>query len=127
MALAVRDEIVDTRHRAVVVHDLADHAGCVQAGEAREVDCGLGLADALEDATGLRAQREHVTGLHEVVRGRVRCDRDLDGPAAVCDRDAGRHPFACLDRHGEGGAERRLVVVGHRAQAELVGALLGQT
>ena len=27
---------------------------------------------------------------------------------------------------GERGAERRLVVVGHRAQAELVGALLGE-
>ena len=38
----------------------------------------------------------------------------------------GRHAFARLDGDGEGGAERSLVVVGHRAQRELVGALLGQ-
>ena len=53
-------------------------------------------------------------------------DRDLDRAAAVGRGDAGRHAFARLDRDGERGAERRLVVVGHRAQAERVGALLGQ-
>ena len=55
-----------------------------------------------------------------------RIDRDLDRVAAVGRGDAGRHALARLDRDGERGAERRLVVVGHRAQAELVGALLGQ-
>ena len=124
--LAVRDEVGDARHRPVVVHDLADDAGRVEAGEAREVDRRLGLADALEHAAGLRAQREHVAGLHEVVRRRVGVDRDLDRVAAVGGRDAGRDALARLDRDGERGAERRLVVVGHRAQAELVGALLGQ-
>ena len=124
--LAVRDEIVDAGHRPVVVHDLADHAGRVQAGEPREVDRRLGLADALEHAAGLRAQREHVTGLHEIVRRRVGVDRDLDRVAAVGGRDAGRDAFARLDRDRERGAERRLVVLGHRAQAELVGALLGE-
>ena len=34
--------------------------------------------------------------------------------------------LARLDRRREGGAERRLVVLGHRAQPELVAALLGQ-
>ena len=52
VALAVLDEVADARHRAVVVHDLADHAGRVQAGEAGEVDGGLGLAGALEHAAG---------------------------------------------------------------------------
>ena len=36
-------------------------------------------------------------------------------------------PCARFDADREGGAERRLVVVGHRAQAQMVGALLGET
>ena len=48
--LAVRDEVGDAGHRPVVVHDLADDAGRVEPGEPREVDGGLGLADALEHA-----------------------------------------------------------------------------
>ena len=48
--LAVRDEVGHAGHRAVVVHDLADDAGRVEAGEPREVDGGLGLAGALEHA-----------------------------------------------------------------------------
>ena len=45
---------------------------------------------------------------------------------AVVRRDAGRDALARLDRDGEGGAERRLVLVGHLAQPELVAALLRQ-
>ena len=100
--------------------------GRVQAGEPREVDRRLGLADPLEHAARLRAQREDVAGLDEVARLRVRRDRDLDRVAAIGGRDAGRDALARLDRDGEGRAERRLVALGHRAQAELVGALLGE-
>ena len=53
-------------------------------------------------------------------------DRDLDRVAAVGGGDAGGDALARFDADGERGAERRLVVLGHRAQAEMVGALLGQ-
>ena len=65
---------------------------------------------------GFARSGKHVPGLHEVVRRRVRVDRDLDRVAAVGGGDAGRHALARLDRDRERGAERRLVVVGHRAQ-----------
>ena len=42
------------RHRPVVVHDLADDAGGIQPGDAREVDGGLGLAGAHEHAAVAR-------------------------------------------------------------------------
>ena len=57
---------------------------------------------------------------------RARVDRDLDRARAVVRGDPGRDALARLDRDGEGGPERRLVLVGHLAQAELVAALLGQ-
>ena len=43
-------EVGHPGHRAVVVDDLAEHAGRVQAGHAGEVDGGLGVAGPLEHA-----------------------------------------------------------------------------
>ena len=98
----------------------------IEAGEARQVDGGLGLPDPLEDAARFRAQREHMAGLHEIARGRVGVDRDLDRVAAIAGRDAGRHAFARFDADRERGAERRFVVLGHRTQAEVICAILGE-
>jgi hypothetical protein len=81
--LAVRDQILDARHRPVFVHDLADDACGRQACKPREVHRGLGLPRALEDAAGLRAEREHVAGLHEVLVLRGRMDRHLDRARAI--------------------------------------------
>ena len=53
-------ELRPARRRAVLVQDLADHAGRREPGEPREVDGGLGMPDALEHAAVARAQRKHV-------------------------------------------------------------------
>ena len=126
MPLAVRDQVGHSRHRPVVVHHLADDACGVEPCEAREVDRGLGLAGALQDAARAGAQREDVTGLDEIPGAAAGVDRDLDRARAVGRGDAGADPLPRLDRDREGGAERRLVAVGHRAQAELFAALAGQ-
>ncbi len=76
VALREGDEVVATGHRAVVVHDLADHAGRVEAGQAREIDRGLGMAGALQRAAVARDQREDVARRHDVVRPARRVDRD---------------------------------------------------
>ena len=39
-------------HRAVLVHDFADDAGRIEAGDAREIDGRFGLAGAHEHAAG---------------------------------------------------------------------------
>ena len=44
------DQVRQPRHRAVLVHDLAEHAGREEPGEPREVDGGLGVTGALEHA-----------------------------------------------------------------------------
>ena len=67
-----------------------------------------------------------MTRLDEVARAGRRVDRDLDRLRAVLRGDAGRDALARLDGDGERGAERRLVLIGHLAQPELVAALLGQ-
>src|SRR5207245_3524812 len=95
--------------------------GWIDPRQAREVDGGLGLADSLEHTAAARAEREDVPRLHEVVRRRLRPDRHLNRVTAVGGGDAGRYTLARLDRDGERRSERRLVVVGHRAQLQLVG------
>ena len=126
VALAVRDQVRHPGHGPVVVHDLADHARRVEAGEPGEVDRGLGLAGALEHPAVLGPQREHVAGLHQGLGRRAGVDRDLDRVRAVGGRDPGGDPLAGLDRDRERGLQRRLVLGRHQVEPELVAALAGQ-
>ena len=68
VALREGDEIGQTRHGAVFVHDLADHARGVEAGKAGDVDRCLGMACADEDAAIAGAQGEDVAGRRDVLR-----------------------------------------------------------
>ena len=120
VALAELDQVGHARHRPVLVHHLADDSGGDQPGEPGEVDGRLGLAGSLEHAAGAGAERKDVARVDEIVRAPVRIDRGLDRPRAVGGRDPRRHALAGLDRDGECGLERRLVVLGHRAERELV-------
>ena len=63
------------RHRAVLVHDLADDARRLQAGDARQIDRRLGVAGAHQHAAVARAQRKHVARARQVARRRARRDR----------------------------------------------------
>ncbi len=127
VVLAVADEVGYAGHRPVLVHDLADDARGIQAGEPGEVDGRLRLAGPLQHAAGLRAEREDVARLDEVVRHRAGVDRDLDRACAIVGGDARRDSLARLDRDRERGPEGRLVVVGHRPQLQLVAALGRET
>ena len=95
----------------------------IRPGQAGEIDRRLRLAGALEHAAGARPEREHVTGLDDVPRALRRVDRDLNRAGAIGGGDAGRDTFARLDRLGERRAVRRLVVMGHGWQPELVATL----
>ena len=86
------------RHRAVVVHDLAQHAAGREPGEPGEVDRGLGLAAALEHPARASPQREDVAGPDEIGRAGGRVDGDLDRACAVGGRDARRDAGRRLDR-----------------------------
>ncbi len=126
VAAAVRDQVLDARHGPVVVHDLADHRSRDQAREAGEVDARLGLPRALQHPARACLQREHMAGLHEVLRLRARVDRDLDRVRAVVRRDAGGHALARLHRDRERRLEGRLVLGGHQVEPELVAAVRGE-
>ena len=87
-------ELGAARHRAVLVQDLDDHRGGLEAREAREVAAGFRVAGAGQHAAGARHQREHVAGLAQVLRPRAGRDRGLHRVRAILRRDAGRDALA---------------------------------
>ena len=120
------DEVRHARHGAVVVHDLADDAGRIEAGQPREIDAGLRVPGADQHAALARDQREHVAGRDDVVEVLGRVDGRGDGAGAIVRGDAGGDALARLDRDREGGAVARLVLARHVLEAKLVGALARQ-
>jgi hypothetical protein len=94
-------QVGQARHRAVLVHDLADHGHRRAAGHAREVHRALGLARAAQHAARHRAQREDVARAHEILRLAGRIHGGTDRPRAVGGADAGGHSRARLDRDRE--------------------------
>src|SRR5690348_1945064 len=122
MLVAELDEVGHARHRAVLVHDLADNAGGNHAGEPREIDRAFRLTGANEHAALARAQREDVSRTREITGARLGIDGDLDGAGAVVGADAGGDAFTGIDGFAESGAELRSVLGGHGADAESVKA-----
>ena len=115
-------ELGHARHRAVVVHDLADHARGLQPGEPGEIDRALGLPGADEHAALARAEREDVARAREVLRASsvgsmatwIVCARSaaeipVEIPRRRVDRDRERRPEArsCSARTAGGARARR--------------------
>ncbi|GAA3308165.1 hypothetical protein GCM10020295_69330 [Streptomyces cinereospinus] len=117
-----RDQLGQAQHPAVLTGDLDDGAGRTQTGEAGEVDRGLGVAVAGEDAAGPGAQREDVAGADEVggLGGAAR--EQLERGRPVGRGDAGGHPVGGggVHRDGERGAHRLGVVLDHLRQPQPV-------
>ena len=95
MLPAERDQVGDARHLAVVAHDLADDAGGIEPGEARQVDRCLRLAGAHQHPAPAGAQRKDVAGTGKVRRGRL---RGSIATRMVCARSAAEMPVVTPSR-----------------------------
>ena len=115
----------NARHRPVLVHDFADHAGRVKAGEARQIHRRLRLSGAHQHATVPRAQRGDMARLGKVRRLGVRIDRHPNRCGAVRRRDAGRRDVLGVDRHRERRLEPGGVLAHDHRDIELVEAVTG--
>ena len=83
------------------------------------------MAGAHQHAALARDQRKHVAGAHEIGGAAVAVGERAHGVAALLGRDAGGEAVAHVDRDGEGGAERRVVLRHHRIEMQALARLLG--
>ena len=115
-------ELRTPRGAAVVVEDLADHAGGIHAGKPREIDGRLRVADALEHAAVASAQRMNVSTATQVRRHRGRIDERANRRRAILRADTGGDPEPRRRIHAH--RVRRAVLVevalGHGRQVELI-------
>ena len=114
------------RHGAVVVDDLAQHAGRGEPGEHGQVHGGLGVAGPDQHAALACPQREHVAGPGQVVRCRRRVRQQLDRPGPFEGGDPGGDVVLGIHRDGEGRALAVLVDPVHRRQVEPLAIRPGQ-
>ena len=120
-------QVGHARHGAVVVHDLADDAGRDEAGHARQVDGGFGLAGAHQHAAFARAQRKDVAGTRQVGCG---CVAESMATRIVWARSAAEMPVVTPSRASmlsvKAVPKREVFSCDIRRQAQVVGALLGE-
>jgi hypothetical protein len=126
MFLGEFHQLRQTGHRAVVVHDFANHRRRLQTRHAGQIATSFGVASANQHAAFAGRNRENVAGLNDVVSRRVLGDGNLHGQRAVSGGNAGRHAFSRFDGNGESRAVLGLVVTCHLNQTELFATRFGQ-
>mmetsp|Transcript_23300 Transcript_23300/g.40376 ORF Transcript_23300/g.40376 Transcript_23300/m.40376 type:complete len:285 (+) Transcript_23300:493-1347(+) len=118
-----RHQLGQTRHGAVIIHDLTDHRAWMTTRQTGNVHRGFGMACAYQHATTLGAQWEHMPRCSNCRHRVLLVDRRGNGQRAVARRNPGAHPFARLNRHGEGSFVTRRVIHRHHRQTQTVNAL----
>ena len=114
-------------HRAVLVHNLDQRAGGLQSGQAGQVDGRLGVSRTAQHALVARAQGIDMSRAAQVGGFRFGVGQRADRRGAVVDRDArGAVVAQQVDRHGEGRAQQRGVVLLHHVEPQFVAAFLRQ-
>ena len=112
-------------HRAVLVEDFADDGGGIEARQAGQIDGGLRVTCAPQDATRFALQREDMTGLHKICsRANPGC-KHLNRQCAVVGADARGDAPGGVDGYREIRLMHFAVVGDHALQPQLAGALLG--
>jgi hypothetical protein len=81
--LAEPAQVGHTCHRAIVIEDFADHPGGMEVGETGQIDRGLCVAAALEDAAGASAEREDMSRYREIFPSAASVDSRPDRLRAI--------------------------------------------
>ena len=119
-------QLRDSGHRAVLVHDLADDPGRFESRQAGQIDGAFGLAGADQDAAAAGTQRENMARPRQVLGLGVVRNRHPNGMGAVGGADAGADALGRIDADGERRAEASGVFQRLRIQAQRVASLRRQ-
>ena len=111
-------EVRQPRHRAVIVHDLAQHRSRRMPRQPREIAARFGVTGARQHAALLRHEGKDMTGMNNILRLGVRRACHADRMRAVRRRNAGGHALRSFDRDGEVGPMHRSIHRCHRREIE---------
>jgi hypothetical protein len=89
--LAKANEVRDTSHRPIIIHDFADNPGALQSGETCQIDRGFRLTSSLENTSRSGAQWENVSRTGEVFCTAIRINCGPDRLCAIIRRYASRY------------------------------------
>ena len=106
------------RHASVAVHYFADDPRGMKPGEAGEVNGGLRVSGALQDASGARDERKYVSWSVKILGDSFGLGERARREGAFLRRDAGGGPAHVVDGDGEGRAVRVRVMFDHRREVE---------
>ena len=109
-----------TRHRAVVVQNLANYTGGYQAAHPGQIHRRLGVSGAHQHAAFLRTQRENMSGLDDIFRPHFGRNGRLNGMRAIGGGNTRADALRGFDGNGEIGAVLRAVFLRHLRQAQAV-------
>ena len=90
-------QLRQTRHRAVVMQNFAEHPGRLQSGHGGQINCRFGVTSAAQDAAVFCSQRKDMAGLHEIIRLGNGIGDDLNCSRPIVRADAGRHAVRGID------------------------------
>ena len=96
-------ELGDSGHTPVFVHDFADHSSGGETGESAQVDGRFGLARPGENASLLCSERKDMARSHKVLRSRVGVEQRSNRRSAVMNRDPGSDASSSLHGNTKGG------------------------
>ena len=123
MSLCELKQVGKARHTPVRADDLYDHAGRLQSGKARQVNCGFRMTRSLENSARSCDEGEDVTWSSEICRRSVQEEFDRSGSIM------GRDPcsYTVLRGSVDTYRKRRSVVIfilsDHAGQVEFAGAV----
>ena len=118
------NKVRQTCHRAIFIHDFADHASRIQPGHTGYIDGCLCVPGPHHCATILGDQRENVAGRNDIVMISCRVDGDSNGARAIMGGNARRHAFFCLYGNGERSLHAFTIVARHHVEMKCVRTLL---
>ena len=120
------DQLRHARHRAVFVHDFANHARMIAPGKPRQIHASFRLPSAHQHAAIPRPQSVNVPRPRQILRPRIRIRSRQNSGRPIRRANPRRRPALGVDGLAEWGAEGGRVAGRNLPQVEGVAALLGE-
>ena len=123
MFLGEAQQLWQTGHRAVIIHDFTDHPCGSQARQGGQINGRLSMSGSAQDPSSLGSQREDMPGLDEICGCGRWVHHDLDGLRSIGGADAGADAFGSIDADLEVGLISVAVLNNHLFDAQLLESL----